>query len=445
VPKVDATISTPQWAPSTRERDDIELLTIGALAPLDRLLGSAELASVRADAALPDGTPWRADIGLTVSVPVGQAAQAAGSLDLTDPEGAPIARVAVDEVWPVEPMGCGVSGKVSALAGHEFGAFRRLFRTPEQVREEQGGRPHLAVAVVRPLGAADIRLVAETAEQRGATPLLLACVGERSPRGVSAAGLIRATAAAAGLIGADTRVVAVPLAARGDEAVDSWMRSRVASAFAEETLLLHEAGGELPEPVARIVEQDQPPRVRRGVTVFFTGLSGSGKSTLARALHDVLLEAGTRTVTLLDGDVVRRHLSAGLGFSREDRETNIRRIGFVAAEIGRHGGLAICSPIAPFDATRQEVRQMVEDAGGGFVLVHVATPLEECERRDRKGLYAKARAGEIPDFTGISSPYETPRDATVRVDTTGRSVDAVLSELLATLRGEGWLPEEEQE
>jgi len=177
-------------------------------------------------------------------------------------------------------------------------------------------------------------------------------------------------------------------------------------------------------------------------TIFFTGLSGSGKSTVARALHDVLLERGTRTVTLLDGDVVRRHLSAGLGFSRADRETNIRRIGFVAAEIGRHGGVAICSPIAPFDQTRREVRQMVDDAGGGFVLVHIATPLAECERRDRKGLYARARAGQIPDFTGISSPYETPHDADLRVDTTGRSVEDVLGDVLETLRTEGWLPGE---
>ena len=123
---------------------------------------------------------------------------------------------------------------------------------------------------------------------------------------------------------------------------------------------------------------------------------------------DSLLERGERTVTSLDGDVVRRNLSAGLTFSREDRETNIRRIGWVAAEISRHGGVAVCSPIAPFDATRQDVRAMTDAAGGAFFLVHVATPLEECERRDRKGLYAKARRGEIPDFTGISSPYEEP-------------------------------------
>jgi sulfate adenylyltransferase len=156
-------------------------------------------------------------------------------------------------------------------------------------------------------------------------------------------------------------------------------------------------------------------------------------------LVDLLLEQGGRTVTSLDGDVVRRNLSAGLTFSREDRETNIRRIGWVAAEISRHGGLAVVSPIAPFDATRQQVRGMVHDAGGAFFLVHVATPLEECERRDRKGMYAKARAGLIPEFTGISSPYEEPEDADVRVDTTGRTVEDALGEVLAGLREAGYV------
>jgi sulfate adenylyltransferase len=154
---------------------------------------------------------------------------------------------------------------------------------------------------------------------------------------------------------------------------------------------------------------------------------------------DSLLETGERTVTSLDGDVVRRHLSAGLTFSREDRETNIRRIGWVAAEISRHGGVAVCSPIAPFDGTRQDVRAMTDAAGGAFFLVHVATPLEECERRDRKGLYAKARRGEIPEFTGISSPYEEPTDADLRIDTTGRSIEDCRDEVLSALTRAGYV------
>jgi len=201
----------------------------------------------------------------------------------------------------------------------------------------------------------------------------------------------------------------------------------------------HPSLEDYPPEIAEIIDRDQPPPDRQGLVLFFTGLSGSGKSTLARALVDLLLEQGERTVTSLDGDVVRRNLSAGLTFSKEDRETNIRRIGWVAAEISRHGGVAVVSPIAPFDETRQQVRAMVDDAGGAFFLVHVATPLEECERRDRKGLYAKARAGEIPEFTGISSPYEEPEDADVRVDTTGRTIEDALDDVLVALRDAGYL------
>ena len=168
-----------------------------------------------------------------------------------------------------------------------------------------------------------------------------------------------------------------------------------------------------------------------GRTVFLTGFSGSGKSTIARALVDRLVEQ--RSVTLLDGDVVRTHLSRGLGFSREDRDINIRRIGWVAAEVTKHGGVAVCAPIAPYDETRRWVRELVETAGGpdAFVLVWISTPLEECERRDVKGLYAKARAGEITGFTGIDDPYEQPTDAELVIDTTDVPVDEAVARILA--------------
>ena len=250
---------------------------------------------------------------------------------------------------------------------------------------------------------------------------------------VSSAGLVRATLAAASTL-PDAAVVAVPLASRGDATADHTLGQRVVAAYAPGDVLGVTGEGELPDEVADLVDRDRPGPDEQGLVVFFTGLSGSGKSTLARALHDTILERGERTVTSLDGDVVRRNLSAGLTFSKADRETNIRRIGWVAAEIARHRGVAICSPIAPFDGTRQQVRAMVEEAGGAFVLVHVATPLEECERRDRKGLYAKARRGEIPEFTGISSPYEEPEDAAVRVDTTGRTIEDALAEIIAVLQ-----------
>src|SRR6202008_2283942 len=171
-----------------------------------------------------------------------------------------------------------------------------------------------------------------------------------------------------------------------------------------------------PEPVARELRRARRPRHERGGGVFMTGLSGPGKSTLARDLRDALLERGDRTVSLLDGDQVRRLLSAGLTFSRADRDLNIARIGFVAAEVARHGGIAICAPIAPYATARAGVRRMVSEVGD-FVLVHVSTPLEVCEARDRKGLYAQARAGIIGSFTGGSAPFEGPHTAHLAIDT----------------------------
>ena len=195
---------------------------------------------------------------------------------------------------------------------------------------------------------------------------------------------------------------------------------------------------QLPAAVVEELRRARPPRARRGVVVFFTGLSGSGKSTLAKDLRDALLERGDRTVSLLDGDLVRRLLSAGLTFSRADRDLNIARIGFVAAEIARHGGIAICAPIAPYAAARAGVRRMVAEVGD-FVLVHVSTPLEVCEARDRKGLYAQARAGIIGSFTGISDPYEVPDDADLVIDTSVVSRTDAVAAVLAYLTRGGWL------
>ncbi len=204
-------------------------------------------------------------------------------------------------------------------------------------------------------------------------------------------------------------------------------------------------GREIPEwftypEVATELRRTHPPRARQGFTVFFTGLSGSGKSTIANALLVKLLEMGGRPVTMLDGDLVRKHLSSELGFSKEHRDINIRRIGYVASEITKSGGIAICAPIAPYDATRKAVRGMVEP-GGGFVLVHITTPLEVCEARDRKGLYAKARAGLIPEFTGISDPYEEPADAELSIDTAQFSPDEAANQIILYLERLGYIGE----
>ncbi|MDQ3500876.1 MAG: adenylyl-sulfate kinase, partial [Actinomycetota bacterium] len=190
--------------------------------------------------------------------------------------------------------------------------------------------------------------------------------------------------------------------------------------------------------VAAELRRTHPSRSTQGFTIFFTGLSGSGKSTIANALLVKLLEMGGRPVTLLDGDLVRKNLSSELGFSKEHRDLNIRRIGYVASEITKAGGIAICAPIAPYDATRKAVRELVSSQGG-FVLVHVATPLEVCETRDRKGLYAKARAGLIPEFTGISDPYEEPGDAELVIDTEAYSPEEAANQVILYLESLGYI------
>ena len=200
-------------------------------------------------------------------------------------------------------------------------------------------------------------------------------------------------------------------------------------------------GLEIPEwfsfpQVVSELRRTRPPRSRQGFTVFFTGFSGSGKSTIANALMIKLMEMGGRPVTLLDGDVVRKNLSSELGFSKEHRDLNIRRIGYVASEITKNGGIAICAPIAPYATTRRAVREDIEQFGA-FLEVHVATSLEECERRDRKGLYKLAREGKIKEFTGISDPYDIPESPELRLDTENVDVDNCAHQVILKLESMG--------
>jgi len=202
-------------------------------------------------------------------------------------------------------------------------------------------------------------------------------------------------------------------------------------------------GREIPDwftfpEVVKELRRRHPPRSKKGFTVFFTGLSGSGKSTIAHVLRTKLLEAGGRSVTLLDGDVVRRNLSSELGFSKEHRDLNILRIGFVASEITKGGGIALCAPIAPYAHVRKQNRELVSQYGG-YVLVYVSTPMDVCERRDRKGLYAKARAGIIKEFTGVSDPYEAPHDADVVIDTSDITPEEAAQQVYLFLEKEGYI------
>ncbi len=369
----------------------------------------------------------------SLEVPATEAADAlaAGAVEVVDPEGVPVATVPVRSARPGtgtdDPVVAVASGPPTWLAQRSSRPFERLYRRPVEVRDEAAGDGALPVLLDRPATVGDLAALRDT---RGGRPVLvLGLAGSGSPGSVT---LLRSARALATALG-DTRVVAVPL----DPSATADARRAVLEAYTGGAPVHHPGGSpDADEPLVRDPRAGAAP----GLVVFFTGLSGSGKSTLARGLRDVLLEQGERTVTLLDGDVVRRNLSEGLSFSPEDRERNIRRIGWVAAEVAHHGGAAICSPIAPFARTRAEVRHTVTGRGGDFVLVHVATPLEECERRDRKGLYARARRGEIADFTGISSPYEVPEDADLRVDTTGRTIADVGDEVHALLRARGLLP-----
>lgn len=443
----------PHWLPRPAELDDVELALAGV------------------------------DLPITVRVPpsVREELGSTPGLVLTDPEGTPLALLrpttqmtGARPAGTVEPSHDGssaddsstpaapdrhdgwesVTGEVVALQPGEHGPFRDLRRSAAEVRA--AGRNPLAVLVDQPMQEAHVTAVAAAAADRPV--LLLVLAGEGSSQLVDAVTLVRATlATAATLPAAD--VVVIPLARGADPAADAARRALVLAAYGDlDEISLDTVDSTEPldavraaldsgsplapdtfaAPVEDLLRRAHRRPDERGLTVLFTGLSGSGKSTLARALVETVTERVGRTVTLLDGDVVRRLLSAGLTFSRTDRELNVRRIGFVAAEINRHGGLVVCCPIAPYAATRAEVRAMVE-AVGHFVLVHVSTPLAECERRDRKGLYAKARAGLIPEFTGISDPYEAPTDADLTIDTTGVTVPDGVEQVLQLLVRRGYV------
>ncbi len=336
-------------------------------------------------------------------------AGAGDTVELTDGEGVPVAQVPLAQASD----GLVAAGAPTWLSPRSSRPFEDLHVTDSSSAEG----PERLVVVDGPVDGSALEKALAGAGR--VTVLALASLdGEPAPAALAA---VRSAHAAATGRPEEVRAMVAPWSPRAPQAG----RKR-------ELILRALAGGAEVVEVPRSEPDAAGAGLGGGTVLFFTGLSGSGKSTVARAVRNYLLEAG-QLVTLLDGDLVRRHLSKGLGFSAKDRDTNIRRIGWVSAEIAYHGGMAICSPIAPFDRTRRDVRTMVEERGGRFLLVHVATPLAECERRDRKGLYAKARRGEIPEFTGISSPYEEPEDADLRIDTTGRDVTELRDVVLAML------------
>ncbi|WP_338750961.1 adenylyl-sulfate kinase [Janibacter alittae] len=387
-----------QYCPPFDQLDALERLRVGACAPTDPML--------------------------PLDNEVRDASRSAG-LEIVDPEGVPLAR------FPAVQIGnAGATGTPEWLGNGSPRPYEPLYLSPSQVRSAVDAGA-LTVVVDRRLNRTDTAEIRALAD--GRPVLLLVLSGPTmSPytRGVTL--LRRSLEVAKGL--REARVVAVPLDPR-IAAANPALQDEVVSAYAPGAVAwLGTHTTRLPDTQTMHGAGDSG-----GLVLFFTGLSGSGKSTVARAVREAILEEDGRPVSILDGDVVRRHLSAGLTFSPEDRETNIRRIGWVAAEIAYHGGAAICSPIAPYDSTRKAVRAMALDRGGDFVLVHVSTPVEECARRDRKGLYAKAQAGEITDFTGVTAPYEAPTDADLDLDTSSISVDQARDRVLALLHERGHL------
>ena len=493
----DVLRDAPSYTPRPHELADLELLLSGAYAPLTGFLSRADLLALRRRGRLGDGTPW--PVAVTCEIP----AEMAVALDLedplhrtvilTDPEGAPVAAIEATDVWPTEEGRYGVGGTVRRVGDGGHGPFQRLRRTPEEVKTLLPPGRVLGVIADRPLHRPQLAQIAHAARTLGAHLLIFIPVTGPGPDGLPPEALVRSIFAARDRMPPAT-IVAVPLVPRGDEMRDALLRARVAQAYGVTHVLstgdmlsggglrvlvprelaydnrdgqwrwrddipprnrrlamtpaeiddLLDRGFPLPEwhtppAVAKELARVRPPRRYRGLVVFFTGFSGSGKSTIARGLADSLRETGERTITLLDGDVVRRELSAGLGFSKADRDRNVRRIGWVAAEVARHHGMAVACPIAPYETARAASRRLAVEAGGGFVLVHVNTPLEVCEQRDRKGLYARARAGQLRGMTGIDDPYEAPADAELRLDTTSMSVPEAIDVVLAYLVENGWV------
>jgi sulfate adenylyltransferase len=497
---------------------DLELLTSGAFAPLRGFMDAAEVATVTEHGTLADGTPW--PVPVTLDVPAGGVPDGATRVVLQDPEGSPLAVLAITERTPAEDQGLvRLAGPVTPLREPEHGPFRQLRRRPEDVRAELAGGSAagnvLAYATRRPLNRRHIGQLRHYAGQLNARLLLLPLVGGPAEIVTRPEALVRAVLAARQHLPAGTLVVPVPLAPRSEasrggrapENLDLRAQGIVAAAYGATHLLadssdvtgapagarngtlalpgvpipvisagewaydprsevwrplaLIEPGAEqgeltaselgalldsgaevpgwlVPPNVALELRRARPPRAERGLAIFFTGLSGSGKSTIARGLAEALTERGDRTVSLLDGDHIRRLLSAGLTFSRADRDLNIARIGYVAAEVARHGGIAICAPIAPYAEARAAARRMVTEVGD-FLLVYVSTPVDVCAARDRKGLYAKARAGLITGFTGVSDPYEEPRDADLVLDTSVMTRQEAVDAVLKLLTTGGWL------
>lgn len=392
---------------------------------LELLLGG--LLNESASYSLPGdtGTDKAAAPVLRVPAETAEAAAAGGVLQLRDPDGTPLARLTVDGSEPGVDGTAYLAGPVSPMQPAEHGVGRSIRLTTPL--DSTSGRPLVAAVFDRTPGAEELARAVATAERSGGELHLIAVAHNAEPGSRALPRVLDTLRACADeLDNVAAHLLVIPdydaKLGNGPGAFGGHVVQRLGAA----QVLDFSAADDHPASDTTTAE-------RSGLVVLFTGLSGSGKSTLARELVQQSHRADSRQALLLDGDDIRRFLTAGLGFSREDRNTNVERIGWVAAQVSAVGGIAVCAPIAPFEESRQRVRELAESAGG-FILVHVSTPLEVCEQRDRKGLYAKARAGQIPDFTGIDSPYDVPAAPDYEVNTAVTSVEEATAHLLGLIR-----------
>lgn len=395
--------------------DELELLAGGLFTPATGY-------------SLPGTMPesWPGSFTLDVSADEGELAMLCRSALLTDPDGTPLVRMDVTGLGQGKPGRSFLAGTLTSIRPAEHPPAREFRVCSPLPRDARRGGLVTALFSTPPLPSQLVESVA-AAKAMNAVLWLVAVCGPQRHGSYTVLPLLAELRAEQHLLH-NSRVGLLVLPSFGATSTHAQQFHHVVKNLGGDAILDFTAPA--PEAVQPALDS-----VKGGTVIFMTGFSGSGKSTLARALAERLQEDTTTPITLLDGDDTRRILSPGLGFSKEDREANIRRLGWVAAQISRVGGTVVCAPIAPFESTRQEVREMAQ-AVGKFVLVHVCTPLEVCEARDRKGLYAKARNGELTGFTGIDSPYEVPADADFSIDTSfteiGEAVEKIAENLHAT-------------
>lgn len=472
----------------------LELLINGALSPLTGFMNEGDCRSVLANMQLQDGTFWPIPITLYIDEELATSLKTGEKVALRDAEGMMIAVLTVESIWRSDGTSIyHIGGKIEALCLPIHNDFSDLRSTPEEKRafsKKKGWRKIVAFQTDKILHRPDmdsIRLIAEELDanividyadgldrpDESGHYIKVRCLKAaiaHYPPGMAILGIVPIEPTANNpeniMLNAiisknygcthfilDNETVSGNTIATvkgyeeklGVDILTLSLKKGGDSAKISESELKNmlRDGHEIPSDFSYKEVIDEmtnayPSRDKEGFTLFFTGFSGSGKSTIAKIVMMKLLEIGGRKVTLLDGDIARKNLSSELTFSKEHRDLNITRIGFVANEITKNGGITICCPIAPYENIRKYNRDLIS-ANGGYIEIHVNTPIEECEKRDRKGLYAKARAGIIKGMTGIDDPYEPPKDPEIRLNTLEISPEEAANEVLLYLERERYI------